>query len=257
MRMTDRRPRLLKFREIFRNGRAPSQKSPALERGPGASREGARAGGPPVGLTLCALDEKIMDLHLLSLALGSSWAAGINLYATVLLLGLLNRYDIITLPHGLQSLSHVWVLITVGILLLIEFVVDKIPYVDSTWDAIHTFIRVPAGAVLAAGAFADVPAHIQVIAALLGGAVSLVSHGAKASTRMAINTSPEPFSNWLASFTGDALVVTVIWLATKHPLIALIVVAGVLALSVWLIIKFIEFASALAQRLARIVSRPG
>src|SRR5262249_18023306 len=130
-----------------------------------------------------------MDFKLLSLALGSSWAAGINLYATVLLLGLLNRYDVITLPHGLQGLSHIWVLITAGFLLLIEFIMDKIPYVDSTWDAIHTFIRVPAGALLAAATFADVPPHVQIVAALLGGAVALTSHGAKASTRMAINAS--------------------------------------------------------------------
>src|SRR5262249_53785283 len=114
-----------------------------------------------------------MDLKLLSLALGSSWAAGINLYITVLLLGLLNRFDIITLPQGLQGLSHTWVLATAGFLTLIEFVMDKIPYVDSTWDAIHTFIRIPAGALLAAGAFADVPPHMQIIAALLGGTVAL------------------------------------------------------------------------------------
>lgn len=196
-----------------------------------------------------------MDLRLLSLALGSSWAAGINLYATILLLGLLNRFDIITLPQGLQSLSHLWVLITTGVLLLIEFVMDKIPYVDTTWDAIHTFIRIPAGALLAAAAFADVPPHLQVVAALLGGTMSLASHGAKASARMAINTSPEPVSNWVASFTGDALVVLMVWLANKHPILALVILAGLLALSIWLLTKLVKFTRAFAERLVRLFQR--
>lgn len=193
-----------------------------------------------------------MDFKLLSLALGSSWAAGVNLYATVLLLGLLQRFGIITLPQGLQSLSHLWVLVTAGVLVLIEFFMDKIPYVDTTWDVIHTFIRVPAGAVLAAATFANVPSHIQAVAALLGGAVALTSHGAKASTRMAINATPEPVTNWIASLTGDALVVTMVWLSTQHPFIAMGALVCILALSLWLIARFVVFARTFAQRLARL-----
>src|SRR5262249_24103042 len=126
---------------------------------------------------------------------------------------------------------------------------------DTTWDAIHTFIRVPAGALLAAATFADVPPHVQIVAALLGGAVALTSHGAKASTRMAINASPEPVSNWIASFTGDALVAVMVWLAAKHPIIALAALLGILVFSVWLLTKFVRFVHAFFQRLARLFHR--
>jgi hypothetical protein len=191
-----------------------------------------------------------MDVKLLSLALGSSWASGINLYLTILVLGLLDRYDVIALPGKLHALSHPIVLIVALILFLIEFVADKIPYVDNAWDAIHTFIRVPAGALLAAASFTDVPAHMQVIAALLGGTVALTAHSTKASARLAVNTSPEPFSNWIISLLEDGLSALVVWLAVTHPLIAIALVLLFLFLSLWLISKLMKFVQALFKKVA-------
>ena len=139
----------------------------------------------------------------LALAMGSSWVSGINLYAAVATLGLLGRFAHLQLPGELGVLTNWWV-IGIGLgLYLVEFVADKIPYVDSAWDAVHTFIRIPAGAVLAAAAFGDFDKGVQVIAFLLGGGLALTSHGTKAATRAAINTSPEPASNIIASLAED------------------------------------------------------
>src|SRR4029079_7760779 len=144
--------------------------------------------------------------------MGASWVSGINLYATVATLGLLSRFAHLRLPGELDVLTSWWVIGGAVVLYLIEFVADKIPIVDSTWDVIHTFIRVPAGAVLAAGAFGDFDRSIPVIALLLGGGLALTSHGTKAATRIALNASPEPVSNSVASVIEDiiAVVTTVI-----------------------------------------------
>ncbi|HTF44097.1 MAG TPA: DUF4126 domain-containing protein, partial [Terriglobales bacterium] len=147
-----------------------------------------------------------MDFGTLSLAMGSAWLSGINLYATVLALGLLQRFHVAQLPGDLSYLSHTWVLVAAGALYAIEFVADKVPAVDSAWDMIHTFIRVPAGAILAATAFAHFDPSIRLVALLAGGGVALSSHSAKAATRLAANASPEPFSNIALSLLGDGIV---------------------------------------------------
>lgn len=162
-----------------------------------------------------------MELSTLGFAMGSAWLSGINLYATVLTLGLLQRFNWVQLPGELSYVSHWWVIGVAGVLYLVEFVADKIPAVDSAWDAIHTFIRVPAGAILAASAFANFDPSIRLAALLVGGSVALGSHGTKAATRLAANTSPEPFSNIFLSLIGDALTFGLTILMTVNPLILL------------------------------------
>jgi len=180
----------------------------------------------------------------LGFAMGSAWLSGINLYATVVTLGLLQRYHLVRLPGGLDFMQQWWVIILAGALYLVEFVADKIPAVDSIWDAIHTFIRVPAGAVLAASAFAHFDPSVRLVALLAGGGVALSSHGAKAATRLAANTSPEPFSNIALSRFEDVVAVGASLLMAFHPLVILAVVAIFLVVSVWL-----------ARRIARAMGR--
>lgn len=158
-----------------------------------------------------------MDLSTLGFALGSAWLSGINLYATVLTLGLLQRFNLAHLPGDLQYLAHPWVIAVSGALYVIQFVADKVPVVDSIWDAIHTFIRIPAGAALAASAFAHFDPKVRLIAMLLGGGVALTSHGTKTATRLAANTSPEPFSNIALSLLGDAVAFGGTVLMSFHP----------------------------------------
>lgn len=172
-----------------------------------------------------------MDLTTLGFAMGSAWLSGINLYATVLTLGLLQRFGFVSLPGDLGYLSHTWIIIASGILYLVQFVADKIPAVDSAWDVVHTFIRVPAGAILAATAFAHFDPRIRLLALLLGGGIALSSHGAKTATRLAANTSPEPFSNIAMSIAGDVLTVGGTLLMAVHPLVWLVLVVVALAVS--------------------------
>src|SRR5215831_12205981 len=145
--------------------------------------------------------------------MGSAWLSGLNLYATVLTLGLLQRFHLVELPGDLHVLSRLWVIGTAGLLYLVEFLADKIPLVDSIWDAVHTFIRVPAGAVLAASAFAHFSPAIRAVALLAGGTLALGSHGTKATVRMAANASPEPFSNAALSMFEDFFTVVLAALA--------------------------------------------
>ena len=144
-------------------------------------------------------------LSTLGMAMGSAWLSGINLYATVVTLGLLQKYTFVKLPGELSILSNWWILGVAGAMYLVEFVADKIPAVDSAWDAVHTFIRVPAGAILAATAFADFDPTVKTIAMLVGGSIALGSHGLKSTTRLAANTSPEPVSNIALSLGEDIL----------------------------------------------------
>ncbi|HKG20674.1 MAG TPA: DUF4126 domain-containing protein [Blastocatellia bacterium] len=159
----------------------------------------------------------------LALGLGSAWVSGINLYAAVAALGLLGRFANLPLPGDLAVLTNGWVIGAASGLYLVEFVADKVPLVDSAWDFIHTFIRVPAGAVLAAGAFGEFDRSLQVIAFLVGGTLALGSHGTKATARAAINTSPEPFSNIGASLLEDGVAISSIFLAAFYPVVMLIV----------------------------------
>jgi hypothetical protein len=184
----------------------------------------------------------------LGLVLGTGYSSGLNLYASILTLGLLQKFNIIHLPQTLQILSHPAILSIAAILYLIEFFADKIPYLDSIWDSIHTFIRPPAAALLAYASTATIAPEWRYGAALLAGSVALASHGAKASTRLAANTSPEPFSNWFLSFGEDVLAVTLTWLASAHPIVTTIVVTTLLLLSAFLIFHLYRFAKRAFQR---------
>ena len=181
-------------------------------------------------------------LQALSLGLGTAWASGINLYATVAALGIAGQLDMIQLPPDLQLLMHPAVITVACIMYVIEFVADKVPYVDSGWDVLHTFIRVPAGAILAARSLGAVNPGMELAAMLAGGTVALAAHGTKATARLAINASPEPFSNWLASITEDLAVLGSIWLIFNHPLVMIVLVLGFLALLIWLIPKLFRLA---------------
>jgi Domain of unknown function (DUF4126) len=181
-------------------------------------------------------------IEALSLAMGTAWTSGINLYATVAALGIANRMDMIHLPQNLEVLSHPGVIAIACVMYVIEFFADKVPYVDSGWDALHTFIRVPAGAILAAQSLGDLNPAMELMALLAGGSVSLVAHGTKATARLAINASPEPFSNWAASVTEDVAVFGSIWLMFNHPILMLILVLTFLAFIVWLAPKIYRLA---------------
>lgn len=176
-------------------------------------------------------------IETLALSMGAAWASGINLYATVLTLGLMNAAGLITLPPDLQVLSSPVVLIAAGLMYAIEFFADKIPGVDSGWDAIHTFIRIPAGAVLAAGGMADVSVELGLAAALVGGGLSAASHATKAGMRVLINASPEPFTNIGASLAEDVTVVASVWTAVKYPAVYLAALALAIAVMIWVLPK--------------------
>ncbi len=193
--------------------------------------------------------ESVNLLQTLGLALGAGFSSGLNLYATIATLGLLQRYGIIHLPDSLQVLSHPWVLGIALTLYAIEFLADKIPYVDTVWDAVHTLIRPPAAALLAYGATVAAPPEWRWSAALLAGGVALTSHGTKASTRAAVNTSPEPFSNWLLSLGEDALAVWLTWMATVHPTATIVVVAFLIVLAGFLLFHLFRFLRRSLQRL--------
>jgi Domain of unknown function (DUF4126) len=180
-------------------------------------------------------------IEALSLAMGTAWTSGINLYATVAALGIASRAEMIQLPPDLQVLGHPAVIAIACIMYFIEFFADKVPYVDSGWDALHTFIRVPAGAILAARSLGDMNPALELVAILAGGSIALAAHGTKAATRLAINASPEPFSNWAASVTEDISVFGSIWLMFNHPVIMMILVLVFLALTVWLVPKIFRF----------------
>jgi hypothetical protein len=191
----------------------------------------------------------VSPLQTLGLALGAGFSSGLNLYATIATLGLLQRYGIIHLPASLQVLSYPWILGIALTLYAIEFLADKIPYVDTIWDAVHTLIRPPAAALLAYSATVSAPSEWRWGAALLAGGVALTSHGTKASTRAAVNTSPEPFSNWLLSLGEDALAVWLTWMATVHPTATIVVVAFLILLAGYLLFHLFRFLRRSIQRL--------
>jgi len=174
----------------------------------------------------------LSTIALLGLLAGSSLASGLRLYATIAVLGFLGRTGALSLPGELSVLANTWVIVTAGLLYLVEFFADKIPYLDSMWDAVHTFVRVPASALLAWAATAHAPESLRLVAALLCSGVTLSAHGLKSSARIAINTSPEPASNWTASFAEDGTVAVLLWLAVAHPLAALALAAAVVLLAI-------------------------
>jgi hypothetical protein len=188
-------------------------------------------------------------IETLGLALGTGFSSGLNLYATVATLGLLQRFGVLHLPPGLQVLSHPGVLAIAIALYLLEFFADKIPYFDTFWDALHTFIRPPAAALLTFAAAGGAPPEWRWGAALLAGGVALTSHGTKASARAAVNTTPEPFSNWFLSFGEDVLAVWLTWMATTHPVAVAIIVVALVALCAFLLYHLFRFARRAFQRL--------
>lgn len=181
-------------------------------------------------------------IETISLAMGTAWTSGINLYATVAALGIANLAQLIQLPPNLQVLSHPAVIGVACTMYVIEFFADKVPYVDSGWDVLHTFIRVPAGAILAARTLGDMNPALELAALLAGGSIALAAHGMKATTRLAINASPEPFSNWAASVAEDLTVLGSIWMIFNHPIVMIILVVSFLTLMVWLLPKLFRLA---------------
>lgn len=185
----------------------------------------------------------------LALAGGLAWASGFRLYAAVFIVGLFSRLGYLHLPDDLEVLQHNLVLGVSGVMLVGEFLADKVPAFDSLWDALHTFIRIPAGAMLAWGAFGDADPSMQLAAGLAGGFISGGTHLFKAGGRAALNTSPEPFSNWTASFGEDGLLLAGLWLMYAHPVAFLVLLAAFLLLVIWLLPKLLRLIMRVLRRL--------
>ena len=196
---------------------------------------------PALGQAVTGLD----TAHLFALAAALGWASGLRLYAVVFLTGLAGWLGWLPLPSGLQVLQHPAVLVAAGTMLAVEFLADKIPWVDSLWDALHTFIRIPAGAALAAGVFGTDAGAWTLIAALAGGGLAATAHAATTTVRAAANTSPEPFSNLALSLLGDAAVPAMLWLAWQHPLVFFAALAVALVLMVGVTVLLFKFLRSL------------
>ena len=190
-------------------------------------------------------------LTTIALMMGVSWASGINLYAVLLVLGWGGSTGHIDLPAELTVLEDPLVIGAAAVMYFIEFFIDKIPGMDSAWDSIQTFVRIPAGAMLAAGAVGDVTPALEIAAGILGGSLAATSHATKAGTRLLINTSPEPFTNWSASLTGDFLVFSGMWTALKHPEIFLILLAIFIGIAIWLLPKLWRLIKVLLAKIGK------
>ena len=194
--------------------------------------------------------ESLDIAQLIALAAVLGFASGIRLYAVLLVVGLVGYAGWVDLPPGLAILQHPWVLGAAGAMVLVEFVADKIPGIDTVWDALQTFIRIPAGAALAAGVLGGLDgAAWTTVAAILGGSLAATSHFTKAGTRAAVNTSPEPFSNLGLSVAEDLSTMGLLWLALTHPLVALALVVVLVALAVWLLPRIFRFIIRIGRRL--------
>ena len=192
---------------------------------------------------------------LIALAAALGWASGLRLYLVVFVTGMAGTLGWVTLPAGLQVLQHPLLLGASAFMLFVEFFADKIPGLDSLWDAVHSLIRIPAGAALAAGVFGADSSTMALVAALLGGSLAATSAATKAATRAAINTSPEPFSNVAASLSEDGMVLGAMWLSVQHPLLFGVALVLVLVLSVLLLIAMLRFLKAVLARIARLFGR--
>lgn len=175
--------------------------------------------------------------RIIALTMGAAWAAGINLYAAIATLGILSVTGNMTLPPDLQVLANPLVIGAACLMFAVEFIADKMPGVDTGWDTVHTFIRIPAGALLAAGAVGELNPAVSLAAALLGGTLAAGTHGMKAGSRLLINTSPEPLTNWTASIVEDIMVIGGIWAAVNHPWVFLVLLAIFILLMIWLFPK--------------------
>jgi Domain of unknown function (DUF4126) len=194
-------------------------------------------------------------LHTLALTLGVAWASGINLYAAVAMLGIAGSTGYVQLPDTLSVVEDPLVIVAACFMYCVEFFADKVPGVDSSWDALHTFIRIPAGALLAAGAVGDVTPAAAVAAGLLGGGVTAATHATKAGTRLLINTSPEPFSNFFASIAEDVAVFAGLWAALAHPVVFLLLLILFLLALCWLLPRLWRGVLLLARRIRAFFTR--
>jgi hypothetical protein len=195
-------------------------------------------------------------LAAIAVALGAGWASGLNAYAAVLVLGLVERLGLVALPHDLQVLGSPWVIAVAAVLFALNFLADKIPYVDSINDLLQTFVRVPAGILLAYGAAGGLSPEVATIAGLLGGTLAAGTHIAKTGTRALINTSPEPFSNVGASLAEDVSVIGGLALALSHPVVFLVLLALFVLLLVWLLPRLFRLAMLPLRRLGRAGQKP-
>lgn len=193
-------------------------------------------------------------IQIIALSMGAAWASGINLYATVAMLGWMGATGNIDLPPGLEVLENPLVIFVASAMYVVEFFADKIPGVDSAWDTIHTFIRIPAGAALAAGAVGDVGPALQFAAVLAGGGLAATAHVTKAGSRLMINASPEPFTNWAASIAEDVAVIALLWTALYHPWLAVGILIAFTVAAVWLLPKLWRLIKALFGRIGRLFS---
>jgi len=197
-----------------------------------------------------------MDITaLIALSMGAAWASGLNLYAACAVLGLMGATGSMDLPAGMEMLQNPWVIAAAGAMYVVEFFADKVPGVDSAWDTIHTFIRVPAGAVLAATVFADTSTAEMLAAGAAGGVLSAATHTIKAGSRLLINTSPEPVTNWTASVTEDVTVFGGLWLALAHPAVFIGVLVVFILLAIWLIPKLWRAIRFLFKKIAKLFGK--
>ena len=183
------------------------------------------------------MEEYNQLITVIAMSMGVAWASGINLYAAILMLGLMGSTGNIDLPPDLQVLSDPMVIGAAGFMYCVEFFADKVPGVDSGWDAMHTFIRVPAGAMLAAGSVGDVSSAVGITAGILGGGMALTTHSFKSGSRVLINTSPEPVTNWTASIAEDIAVIGGLWTALNYPTLFVIFLIVFIILVIWLLPK--------------------
>jgi len=190
-------------------------------------------------------------LATLALAMGASWASGINLYAALVVLGVGGLTGNIDLPPELTILENPMVVGAAGIMYVIEFFADKTPGVDTGWDALHTFIRIPAGAMLAAAAVGDVTPALEITAGILGGGIATASHATKSGSRMLINSSPEPVTNWSASLIEDVLVIAGLWSALNHPVIFMVLFFIFICVTIWLLPKIWRTLRILASKIRK------
>jgi hypothetical protein len=214
--------------------------------------QGIFATGGDVAGSVGNVVKKMDTTALMALAAALGWAAGLKLYLVVFLTGLMGFFGFIPLPDGLKILQHPAMMSAAGFMVFVEFFADKIPGLDSLWDVVHTVVRVPAGAALAGGVFGADSATMGTVAALVGGSLAATAHATKATTRAAVNTSPEPFSNILVSFAEEGLVIFMLWLATEHPVLFGIVLLIVLVLSVLLVMMLYKFLKMVFARLRKL-----
>ncbi len=183
------------------------------------------------------MDDLNKVIETISMTMGAAWGCGINLYATILVLGFMGINGNIVLPQGLEILMDPLVMGAAGLMYCVEFFADKIPGVDTGWDTLHTFIRIPAGAVLAAGAVGDINPAFAIAAGIIGGGLAASTHATKSGSRLLINTSPEPVTNWTVSFLEDIAVITGVWAALIHPWVFIAILILFILLMIWFLPK--------------------